>query len=61
MVLSREGKASWYGTNDALPCLMSLKSLPSPVSIAGRLFAGESFPDGVGMQEVDADAWFYPG
>ena len=60
MVLSREGRAHWYRTNDALQFLMPLKSLPSPVSIAGRLFAGESFPDGVGMQEVDADAWFYP-
>jgi Zn-dependent peptidase ImmA (M78 family) len=60
MVLSREGTALWYRTNDALPFLMPLKSLPSPVSIAGRLFAGESFPDGMGLQEVDADAWFYP-
>jgi hypothetical protein len=35
---------------------MPLKSLPSPLSIAGPLIAGESFPDGAGMQEVDADA-----
>jgi Zn-dependent peptidase ImmA (M78 family) len=60
MVLSREGRGAWYRTNDALPFLMPLKSLPSPVSIAGRLFGGETFPEGAGMQEVDADAWFYP-
>jgi hypothetical protein len=40
---------------------MPLKSLPSPESVAGRLFGGETFPEGAGMQEVDADAWFYPG
>ncbi len=60
MVWSHGAKTVWYRTNDALPFLMPVKSLPSPVSIAGRLFAGESFPVGVGMQEVDADAWFYP-
>jgi len=60
MVWSLAGKAVWYRTNDALPFLMPLKSLPSPVSIAGRLFAGKSIPDEAGMQEVDADAWFYP-
>lgn len=60
MVLSREGRGAWYRTNDALPYLMPLKSLPSPVSFAGRLFGGETFPEGAGMQEVDADTWFYP-
>jgi Zn-dependent peptidase ImmA (M78 family) len=60
MVWSHAGRAVWYRTNDALPFLMPMKSLPSPVSIAGRIFAGESFPDGAGMQDVDADAWFYP-
>jgi Zn-dependent peptidase ImmA (M78 family) len=60
MVWSHAGRAVWYRANDALPFLMPMKSLPSPVSIAGRIFAGESFPDGAGMQEVDADAWFYP-
>jgi hypothetical protein len=61
VVWSLAGKAVWYRTNDALPFPMLLKSLPSPVSIAGRLFVGESFPDGTGMQAVDADAWFSPG
>lgn len=60
MVWSHAGGAVWYRANDALPFLMPVKSLPSPVSIAGRLFGGETFPDGAGMQEVDADAWFYP-
>ena len=60
MVWSHAGRAVWYRTNDALPFLMPMKSIPSPVSVAGRLFAGESFPDGAGMQDVDADAWFYP-
>lgn len=60
MVWSLASKAVWYRTNDALPFLMPLKSLPSPMSVAGRLFAGESFPDDAGIQEVDADAWFYP-
>jgi Zn-dependent peptidase ImmA (M78 family) len=60
MVWSHAGRAVWYRTNDALNLIMPMKSLPSPVSVAGRLFGGESFPDGAGMQDVDADAWFYP-
>ncbi len=60
MVWSEAGMAVWYRTNEALPLLMPTNSLPSPVSIAGRLFAGESFPPNAGMQQVEADAWFYP-
>lgn len=60
MVWSHADKAVWYRTNDALPFLMPVKSLPLPRSIAARLFAGESFPPEAGMQEVDADVWFYP-
>ena len=60
MVWSQTGKASWYRTNEALPFLMPVKSLPSSASIAKGLFTGKHLAFESGMQEVDADAWFYP-
>lgn len=58
MVWSHAGKAAWYRTSDMLPFKLPFRRLPSPASVAARLFAGETFPPG--MHEVEADAWFYP-
>ena len=57
IVWSAGGKSIWYRTNEALPFLMPVKSLPWPSSIAARLFAGETTEGG--MRQVDTDAWFY--
>jgi hypothetical protein len=59
MVWTRAGRAVWYRTSDTLPFRLPLQELPAQPSVAGRLFAGESFPEG--MQQVDAHLWFDPG
>jgi Zn-dependent peptidase ImmA (M78 family) len=59
MVWSQAGKATWYRTSEALPVKLPLSDLPAPLSVAGRLFAGEEIIRGA--EEVEADLWFYPG
>jgi hypothetical protein len=58
MVWSQEGKAVWYRTSEALPFKLPLKDLPAPLSVAGRIFAGQEIVSG--SEEVDPDLWFYP-
>lgn len=58
MVWSQAGKALWYRTSEALPFKLPLQDLPAPLSVAGRIFAGQQIVSG--SEEVDPDLWFYP-
>jgi Zn-dependent peptidase ImmA (M78 family) len=57
MIWSRDGKAIWYRTSDALPARLWLDDLPAPQSLAGRFFAGQQTPNAT---KVDAQFWFNP-
>ena len=55
-VVSRDGKMIWFKTCETFPLrLLDMGTMVDPGSLAGRLFAGDPYPDG--PQQVPVEMW----